>query len=65
LTSGQRGGKDASVPWIFGGAALYIVLMVTLGIICIRNGHWVLFILGLFLPFLWLIGAIMRPVRRY
>jgi hypothetical protein len=58
------GGKDAFVPWIFGGAALYIVLMVTLGIVCIRNGHWVMFIIGLFLPFFWLIGAIMRP-RRY
>ena len=52
-------------PWIFGGAALYIVLIVTLGILCIRKGHWVMFIVGLFLPFMWLIGAIMPPVRRY
>jgi hypothetical protein len=52
-------------PWIFGGAALYIVLIVTLGILCIRKGHWVMFIVGLFLPFMWLIGAIMPPARRY
>jgi hypothetical protein len=58
------GGKDAFVPWIIGYGAIWLVLMVTLGILCIRNGHWVMFIVGLFLPFFWLIGAIMRP-RRY
>jgi len=55
-------GKGRVVPFIvFGGAALYIILIVTLGIVCIRNGHWVMFIIGFFLPFFWLIGAIMRP----
>jgi hypothetical protein len=53
------------VPWIIGGAGiLYLILIVTLGIVCIRNGHWVMFIIGLFLPFFWLIGALLRP-RRY
>jgi hypothetical protein len=50
--------------WIIGGGILYLVLLVTLGILCIRNGHWVLFIVGIFLPFMWLIGAIMRPAPR-
>jgi len=50
--------------WYVGGGILYLVLLVTLGIVCIRNGHWVLFILGIFLPFMWLIGAIMRPAAR-
>lgn len=45
-----------------GGAVLYIVLMVTLGILCLRKGHWVMFIIGLFLPLLWLIGAVIPPV---
>ena len=50
--------------WYIGGGILYLVLLVTLGILCIRNGHWVLFILGIFLPFMWLIGAVMRPADR-
>ena len=48
--------------WI-GGGILYLVLIVTIGVMCIRKGHWVMFIVGIFLPFFWLIGAIMPPVR--
>jgi hypothetical protein len=40
-------------------AVLYLVLIVTLGLMSIRKGHWVMFILGFFLPFFWLIGALM------
>ena len=36
---------------------------VTLGVMSIRKGHWVMFIIGFFLPFFWLIGALM-PSRR-
>jgi hypothetical protein len=49
--------------WWIGGGILYLVLIVTIGLMCIRKGHWVMFIVGLFLPFFWLIGAIMPPVR--
>ena len=52
------------MPWIIGGGILYIVLIVTIGVMCIRKGHWVMFIIGIFLPFFWLIGAIMPPVNR-
>jgi hypothetical protein len=45
----------------FGLGAIYIVLMITLGILSIRKGHWVMFILGIFLPLFWLIGALMPP----
>ena len=51
--------------WGIGGglyAILWIVLVVTLGVTTIRKGHWVLFILGIFLPFFWLIGSVM-PAR--
>jgi hypothetical protein len=44
-------------------AVIYIVLMVTLGIMSIRKGHWVMFIVGIFLPLFWLIGALL-PRRR-
>jgi hypothetical protein len=49
--------------WI-GGGVLYIVLLVTLGILAIRKGHWVMFVIGLFIPLFWLIGAIMPPARQ-
>ena len=45
----------------FGLGAIYIVLMITLGILSIRKGHWVMFILGIFLPIFWIIGAMMPP----
>ena len=43
------------------GGLLYVVLLVTLGIISIRKGHWVMFIIGLFIPLFWIIGALMPP----
>ena len=48
--------------WI-GGGILYVILIITLGVMSLRKGHWVMFIIGIFLPFFWLIGAII-PVRR-
>ncbi len=50
--------------WVIGGGIIYLVLLVVLGTMTIRNGHWVLFILGIVFPFLWLIGAVMRPRPR-
>ncbi len=45
-------------------AVLYLVLMITLGIMSIRKGHWVMFLIGLFLPLFWLIGALLPSRRR-
>ena len=44
---------------------IYLVLLVTLGILCLRKGHWVMFIIGLFLPLFWLIGAVIPRRRSY
>jgi len=41
------------------GGILYFILLVTLGIMTIRKGHWVMFIIGLFIPLFWIIGALM------
>ena len=41
---------------------LYFVLLVSLGVMSIRKGHWVMFILGIFFPLFWLIGALMPTV---
>lgn len=48
--------------WI-GLGILYILLLVTLGIATLRKGHWVMFILGIFLPLFWVIGALMGPTE--
>jgi hypothetical protein len=58
LSAGLVGGGFI-VLWSF----LYLVLIVTLGLMSIRKGHWVMFIIGVFLPIFWLIGALM-PSRR-
>jgi len=55
--------KEIEMFWVIGGAILYFVLIVTLGVMTLRKGHWVMFIIGIFLPFFWLIGAII-PSRR-
>ena len=44
--------------------AIYIVLLITLGILSIRKGHWVMFIIGIFIPLFWIIGALLPPTRR-
>ena len=43
------------------GFFLYVVLLFVLGLRTLRNGHGWMFIFGIFLPFLWLLGALMRP----
>jgi ABC-type multidrug transport system permease subunit len=55
--------KEIEMVWYIIGGIIYVILMVTLGVMSLRNGHWVMFITGLFLPFFWLIGALM-PSRR-
>ena len=44
-------------------AVLYVVLLITLGIMALRKGHWVMFIIGIFVPLFWFIGALL-PRRR-
>jgi len=43
------------------GAVLYLVIAFTLGMMTLRKGHWVMFILGIFIPLFWLIGAMIPP----
>jgi hypothetical protein len=52
--------------WYFGGffAFLYLVLIITLGVSTLRKGHWVMFIVGIFFPLFWIIGALMPPTRQ-
>jgi hypothetical protein len=43
----------------YGLAALvWILLLIFLGIRTLRKGHWVMFIIGIFIPIFWVIGAL-------
>jgi hypothetical protein len=44
-----------------GGAVLYLILVFTLGLMTLRNGHGWMFFFGIFFPILWIFGAFMRP----
>ena len=45
-------------------AAIYLVLLIVLGVVSLRKGHWVMFIIGIFIPLFWLIGALLpRRIR--
>lgn len=50
--------------WFLWGV-LYFILLITLGIISIRKGHWVMFLIGIFIPLFWLIGALLPSRRAY
>jgi hypothetical protein len=41
--------------------AIYLVLLITLGILSIRKGHWVMFLIGIFIPIFWIVGALLPP----
>jgi hypothetical protein len=46
--------------WIgIGGFLLYAVLLLTCGIRTGKRGHPVLFIVGFFVPILWVVGAVL------
>ena len=51
--------------WALGGIGviLYFVLLFVLGMSCLRKGHWVMFIVGIFIPIFWIIGAVIPPTR--
>jgi hypothetical protein len=40
---------------------IYVVLLVVLGVKTVRNGHWVLFIIGFFIPLVWIVGGMLAP----
>jgi hypothetical protein len=42
-------------------AALYLVLLWTLGLMTFRRGHFLLFWVGIIFPVLWCIGAVIAP----
>jgi hypothetical protein len=48
--------------WI-GLGILYFILLFTLGMMSLRNGDLVMFLLGFSFPVLWLVGAVIAPTE--
>jgi hypothetical protein len=46
-----------------GFGILYLVLLIALGLTAIKKGHWIMFLIGIFIPLFWLIGALMPPTE--
>ena len=44
-------------------AMLYAVFLLTLGRTTLRNGHGTLFLLGLVVPIVWIVRALLDPTR--
>jgi hypothetical protein len=40
---------------------IYVFLLIFLGVKTIKNGHWILFILGFFIPLVWIVGGMLPP----
>jgi hypothetical protein len=59
----------SALDWMFSTMLFvtYIFLLFTVCMLTFQKGHIVLGIVGIFIPFLWLIGAILpaRPGSRY
>jgi hypothetical protein len=53
----------STLVWIL-LAALYLTALLVLGISTLRKGHIVLFCVGIFLPVLWVVGALIAPTPR-
>ena len=45
-------------------SVLYLTALIVLGMSTLRKGHTVLFIVGIFFPILWIVGALMGPSPR-
>ena len=49
-----------TILWILLGI-VYIACWIYFGLATFRNGHYWMFWIGFFLPFLWIIGAFISP----
>jgi hypothetical protein len=56
----------SGLGWFFsiGLGVLYLVLLFTICVVTFRKGHWVLGLIGIFIPLFWVIGAVLPSRRR-
>jgi hypothetical protein len=56
--------SGSEVALSIGLGILYLVLLFTVMVMSFRKGHWVLGLIGFFIPIAWLIGAILPAKHR-
>jgi hypothetical protein len=44
--------------------SIYVAALISLGVMTLRKGHTVLFIIGIIFPILWVVGAVIAPTPR-
>lgn len=51
----------STTEWILGttAAVLYLFFIFTVGLLTFQKGHFVLGILGIFVPLFWILGAVL------
>jgi ABC-type multidrug transport system permease subunit len=54
--------ESMEILWALLGV-LYVVLVITLGVMTFRGGHYWMFWLGFFIPLLWIVGALIEPTE--
>lgn len=53
-----------SAGGIGGLALLYVLLFLFLGLRSLKHGPWVMFLIGIPIPLLWVVGGLMPPAQR-
>ena len=66
VADGEDVASMSGLDWFFSITLgiIYIALLFTVMVVTFRKGHWVLGLIGFFIPVLWLIGAILPSKRR-
>lgn len=52
----------SSTTWVVLGV-VWLLLLLFFGIRSIRRGHWIMFLIGIFIPIFWIIGALLPSTR--
>jgi cadmium resistance protein CadD (predicted permease) len=50
--------------WSITLMVIYLVLLFTLAVLTFRKGHWILGLIGIIFPLLWVVGALLPDQRR-
>ena len=45
-------------------ALIWVILFFMFAFTALAKGHWMMFIIGFFLPIFWIIGALIEPTAR-
>jgi len=52
------------MEWLYVGLGiLWLALLITLGVLTFKGGHYVMFVLGFFMPLFWIIGGLIAPTE--